>query len=331
MDKNLDQLFNEASLAISDAKDLLQLDQIRTSYLGKKGKLTERLKMLGQLAPAERPKAGQAINLVKQQLTDLIQLRIQAMNDAQLEANLAAQAVDITLPGRGLGLGNIHPITKARFILEDFFTHLGFSVIEGPEIEDDYHNFEALNFPHNHPAKASHDTFYFPDGKLLRTHTSPMQIRYMEKNPTPPIQIIVPGRVYRCDSDSTHAPMFNQLEGLVVAEKISFGNLKWLLNNMIEFFFNEKVNVRYRPSYFPFVEPGAEVDIEWKTGEKTRWLEVLGCGMVHPNVLKAVGIDSKRYSGFAFGLGIDRFAMLRFGINDIRLLFENDLEFLQQF
>ncbi len=248
----------------------------------------------------------------------------------QIEANLSKEAIDITLPGRGQQIGGLHPVTKVRNSIESFFTAMGFSIVEGPEIEDEYHNFTALNIPQHHPARASHDTFYFDDGLLLRTHTSPVQIRAM-KNMTPPIKIIAPGRVYRCDYDATHSPMFNQLEGLMIDENITFANLKGLLQQMLEYFFDKKVDIRLRPSYFPFTEPSAEVDIAWQANGKTKWLEILGCGMVHPNVLKSGGIDSERYTGFAFGLGLDRLAMLRYNIPDLRMFFENDIDFLQQF
>lgn len=327
---NIENLQNEAISAINSAENLHILEQIQSHYLGKKGKFTEILKSLGKLSSEERPKVGQIINSAKDLIVEKIQKRSEYLKTLQIEANLSKEAIDITLPGRGQQIGGLHPVTKVRNSIESFFTAMGFSIVEGPEIEDEYHNFTALNIPQHHPARASHDTFYFDDGLLLRTHTSPVQIRAM-KNMTPPIKIIAPGRVYRCDYDATHSPMFNQLEGLVIDENITFANLKWLLQQMLEYFFDKKVDIRLRPSYFPFTEPSAEVDIAWQANGKTKWLEILGCGMVHPNVLKSGGIDSERYTGFAFGLGLDRLAMLRYNIPDLRMFFENDIDFLQQF
>jgi phenylalanyl-tRNA synthetase alpha chain len=327
---SLANIIKDAAQAIAGVAALHDLDQIKAVYLGKKGKLTEMLKELGKLDPEARPKAGQEINVAKNQIIALLDAKQQELKNFELTASLAQEAIDITLPGRGQELGRLHPITQTRYAIQDFFMRMGFSVLEGPEVEDEFYNFTALNIPQNHPARADHDTFYFPDGRLLRTHTSPMQIRVMQNN-KPPLRILVPGRVYRCDSDATHSPMFNQVEGLIVDENINFANLKWLLNKFLESFFQEKIAIRFRPSFFPFTEPSADVYIQWKVGEELRWLEVLGCGMVHPNVLTAGGVDPQKYSGLAFGMGVDRLAMLRYGIKDIRTLFENDIELLQQF
>lgn len=327
---DINEIVQEAANSIAKIEDLFALEQIRTSYLGKKGKLTEVLKELGKLDPSERPKVGQAVNEAKERVIALLQQRTDVLKNALLEASLNSEAIDVTLPGRGQNLGSLHPVTKTRRYIEDFFIRMGFTIIEGPEVEDEYHNFTALNIPSSHPARTAHDTFYFPDGSLLRTHTSPVQIRVM-KNTRPPLRIITPGRVFRCDSDSTHSPMFHQLEVLMVAEDVNFAYLKWLINKFLEDFFQKKIVMRFRPSYFPFTEPSAEVDIWWELETGSRWLEVLGCGMVHPNVLKNVGIDNERFTGLAFGIGIDRFAMLRYGCKDIRMFFESDLQFLQQF
>lgn len=327
---NIETIVKEANVVISAANDLLALDSIRVKYLGKKGQLTEILKTLGSLEPSLRPQAGNIINQAKQALVEAIEARQQILQQQKLEAELAQEWIDVTLPPRGQKIGHLHPVTRVKSEIEDIFSQMGFAVIEGPEIEDEYHNFDALNIPATHPARSSHDTFYFPDRRLLRTHTSPVQIRAMQELGAP-LRIITPGRVYRRDYDATHSPMFHQLEVLMVGENISFANLKWIMNKFLECFFEEKIETRFRPSYFPFTEPSAEVDIRWKVKDESRWLEVFGCGMVHPRVLEFGGIDSKRYSGFAFGLGLDRFAMLRYGINDLRLFFENDLRFLEQF
>jgi phenylalanyl-tRNA synthetase alpha chain len=327
---NIDNLCSEAIIAVESVNDLHSLEQIHVHYLGKKGKLTEILKSLSSFSADERPKVGQIVNSAKEKLLQIIKERENYLKLRALEASLAKEAIDITLPGRGQGAGSIHPVTKVRKSLEMFFTSLGFSIAEGPEIEDEYHNFTALNIPKHHPARAAHDTFYFDDGSLLRTHTSPVQIRAMHGQ-TPPIKIIAPGRVYRCDYDATHSPMFNQLEVFMIDENINFANLKWLLYQMLEYFFDKKVEIRFRPSYFSFTEPSAEVDLAWELDGQTKWLEILGCGMIHPNVLKECGIDSERYTGFAFGLGLDRLAMLRYGIKDLRIFFESDLSFLEQF
>lgn len=324
---------------IVDAKDLASLDKVRVEYLGKSGVLTVRLKGLGQLPADDRPQAGKAINEAKRTLQESIESRRSLLEAARLDAELESERVDVTLPGRGQTSGGLHPITRTVDRIETFFSQVGFACIEGPEIEDDYHNFEALNIPAHHPARAMQDTFYFEDQTLLRTHTSPMQIRVM-KEQQPPLRIIVPGRVYRCDPpDPTHSPMFHQVEGLMVDEDVSFAHLKGILDDFLKNFFEKDLNVRFRPSYFPFTEPSAEVDVQCVMCEGTGcrvcaqsgWLEVLGCGMVHPQVLANVDIDNERYTGFAFGMGVERLAMFRYRVDDLRLFFENDLRFLQQF
>jgi len=323
----LSELVEAAGTAIDAADDLAALDAVRVSYLGKKGVLTVRLKSLSQLPAEERPAAGQAINRAKQDVIGRINARRAALESAALEQRLTQDSVDVTLPGRGYGVGGRHPVSRAMSRVVRIFTNAGFGVRSGPEIEDDFHNFTALNIPANHPARAMHDTFYFPGGNLLRTHTSPVQIRSMVEEGAP-IRIIAPGRVYRCDSDQTHTPMFHQVEGLVVDRGISFANLKAVLHEFVEAYFERKTNLRFRPSYFPFTEPSAEVDVLWEEG---RWLEILGCGMVHPNVLEAAGVDPEEYTGYAFGMGIERLTVLRYGVNDLRTFFENDLRFLKQF
>lgn len=329
---NLEKIKADALVAIHNADNLDTLDQIRIAYLGKKGKFTDILKTLGSLDQTERPKFGQKINLAKNELENALHERLVSLEAEVLAKSLAQEAIDVTLPGLGQARGSKHPVTLVREFIENYFVSMGFTIYLGPEIEDDYHNFTALNVPENHPARDSHDTFYLKNGLLLRTQTSPAQIRAMQEFKQPPFKIITPGKVYRCDSDATHSPMFHQMEGFVVDENINFANLKWILNNFLETFFSgSKVAIRFRPSYFPFTEPSAEVDVSWNVDGETRWLEVLGCGMVHPKVLEAGGIDSNRYSGFAFGMGLDRFAMLRYGIKDLRLFFENDLRFLEQF
>jgi phenylalanyl-tRNA synthetase alpha chain len=339
MKDSLQQIIQAAELAIADSNTLQQLDQIRIQVLGKKGQLTEYLKMLGGLPAEERPKAGQAVNRAKQKLVELIDLREQTLHAAELVQQLSAESIDVTLPGRGQSIGTIHPVTRTRERIENFFAQVGFHVEEGPEIESDYYNFEALNIPLQHPARAMHDTFYITENLVLRTHTSPVQIRVME-NTKPPVKIIASGRVYRCDSDLTHTPMFHQLEGLLIDEKANFAELKGLLSDFLQHFFEKpELKTRFRPAYFPFTEPSAEVDIQCvmcegqgcRVCKQTGWLEVLGCGMVHPNVLKAVNIDSEHYQGYAFGLGLDRLTMLRYRISDLRIMFENDLRFLKQF
>ena len=325
--ENLDALLAQGKAAAQAASDIKTLDEVRVQYLGKKGHLTQLLKGLGKLSNEERPAAGARINEAKESLSDVLNARKSHLEDEALAAQLASETLDVTLPGRQPELGGLHPVTKTMDRIEAFFSRIGYSVEEGPEIEDDYHNFEALNIPSHHPARAMHDTFYFDAHKLLRTHTSPVQIRTMEAQ-KPPIRIICPGRVYRCDYDQTHSPMFHQVEGLIIDKNISFADLKGTLEQFLREFFEEDVNVRFRPSYFPFTEPSIEVDIDRGDG---KWLEVLGCGMVHPKVLEMSGIDSEEYTGFAFGMGVERFAMLRYGVDDLRLFFENDLRFLSQF
>ncbi len=334
----LTRLLEEARSAVALARDVAALEQLRVHYLGKKGVLTEQLKQLGSLPPEERPRVGQWVNDAKSALQAHLNTRRDALDSAQRTAQLAGETIDVTLPGRGVRLGGAHPITRTLRRLESLFLHMGFETADGPEIEDDFHNFEALNMPASHPARAMHDTFYFDARTLLRTHTSTVQIRYMQAN-KPPMRVIAPGRVYRCDSDVTHTPMFHQIEGLMVDENVSFADLKGLLSDFLERFFEKSLRVRFRPSFFPFTEPSAEADIECvicggggcRVCKHTGWLEVLGCGMVHPEVFRHVGIDSERYTGFAFGLGVERLAMLRYGVNDLRLFYENDLRFLQQF
>lgn len=326
--EDLQQLLNRARSEIDAAQNPAALEQLRVHYLGKKGHLTARLKQLGQLPPEQRPQAGQAINEAKQAVQHALETRRTRLQASALDAQLAREALDITLPGRGHGIGGRHPINRTLSRIEQFFGRLGFDVASGPEIEDDFHNFEALNIPPHHPARAMHDTFYFPSGLLLRTHTSNMQIRVMAQQP-PPLRLIAMGRVYRCDYDQTHSPMFHQIEGLMVDEAISFADLKGMLYDFLRAFFeDDDLELRFRPSYFPFTEPSAEVDIRRHGGD---WLEVLGCGMVHPEVFRHVGIDSERYTGYAFGMGAERLTMLRYGVNDLRLFFDNDLRFLQQF
>ena len=323
----LSKLITQATSEISAVTDLAALDAVRVTYLGKRGKLTARLKTLGQLPAEERSTAGQEINKAKQDVQECLNERRAALENTALEAKLAADLVDVSLPGRGQSIGGRHPVSRTQSRIERIFTNAGFGVRSGPEIEDDFHNFTALNIPENHPARAMHDTFYFPGGNLLRTHTSPVQIRSIVEEGVP-IQIIAPGRVYRNDSDQTHTPMFHQVEGLVIDENISFANLKATLHQFVEAFFERKVELRFRPSYFPFTEPSAEVDVRWGEG---KWLEILGCGMVHPNVLESAGIDPEKYTGYAFGIGIERLAMLRYDVPDLRTFFENDLRFLRQF
>ncbi|TVQ40190.1 MAG: phenylalanine--tRNA ligase subunit alpha [Wenzhouxiangella sp.] len=325
-------LLNEALSLVSDADDSRTLDQVRVRFLGKKGQLTGLLKQLGALPPEARREAGQAVNRCKQTLESAIAERESALARVDLERRLKAERIDVTMPGRGHEPGGAHPVNRALDRILDIFNQLGFAVATGPEVEDDYFNFEALNFPEHHPARAMHDTFYLPDGRLLRTHTSPVQIRVM-KSQQPPVRIVAPGRVFRSDSDQTHTPQFHQVEGLLVDRDVTFADLKGLLANFVNAFFEDELEVRLRPSYFPFTEPSAEVDVRWRNADGTpgRWLEVLGCGMVHPNVLRNCDIDPETYTGYAFGLGVERFAMLRYRVNDLRLFFENDLNFLRQF
>ncbi|KAA1192881.1 phenylalanine--tRNA ligase subunit alpha [Pseudohalioglobus sediminis] len=336
--ENLDTLAGQAKAAIEAADDGATLEQLRVDYLGKKGQITALLKGLGKLSPEERPAAGAQINVVKQELQQLIGERKSALEAAAVEAQLAAETIDVTLPGRGQSTGGIHPVSRTMERMEAFFAAIGFEVVEGPEVEDDYHNFEALNIPAHHPARAMHDTFYVDEHTVLRTHTSPVQVRVMESQ-QPPLKIICPGRVYRCDSDLTHTPMFHQVEGLLIDEHTSFADLKGVIEAFLREFFERELAVRFRPSYFPFTEPSAEVDIQCvncggdgcRVCSQTGWLEVMGCGMVHPRVFEYSGIDTEKYTGFAFGMGVERLAMLRYGVNDLRLFFDNDLRFLEQF
>ncbi|MCX7557374.1 phenylalanine--tRNA ligase subunit alpha [Xanthomonadaceae bacterium JHOS43] len=329
---DLNTFADSALLEIEAATSLDILDAIRVRLLGKAGSVTAQLKSLGKLPPDERKAQGERINAVRDRLGEALARRKDVLEQAALGARLASERIDITLPGRDGGRGAAHPVSRALARITSIFERLGYQVADGPEIEDDWHNFEALNFPPHHPARTMHDTFWFPDGRLLRTHTSPVQIRSMQGR-TPPIRIIAPGKVYRSDSDQTHTPMFHQVEGLLVDETSSFADLKGTLKQFVDAFFERDFAMRFRPSYFPFTEPSAEVDIAWDRGDGSApgWLEVLGCGMVHPNVLRNCGIDPERYSGFAFGLGVERFAMLRYGVSDLRSFFENDLRFLKQF
>ena len=323
----LDSIINQAKGQIDAAEDAATLDQVRVEFMGKKGKLTDMLKGLGKLSAEERPAAGQKINQAKQQIQQAIAAKGDALREAEMNAKLAEEAIDVTLPGRTVLPGNLHPVSRTIARIEQFFSELGFAVKTGPEVEDGFHNFDALNIPANHPARADHDTFYFNPDVMLRTQTSGVQIRTMEAE-APPLRIISPGRVYRNDYDQTHTPMFHQVEGLMVDKNVSFTDLKGILHDFLHHFFEESLEVRFRPSYFPFTEPSAEVDVMGKNGQ---WLEVLGCGMVHPNVLKAVNIDPEEYTGFAFGMGVERLTMLRYGVTDLRAFFENDLRFLKQF
>ena len=323
----LEAIVEEARSAVENANTPAELDAVRVAYMGKKGKITDLMKGLGKLSNEERPAAGQKINQAKQEVQGLINAKLKAQQEAELNEKLVAESVDVTLPGRSHQVGNLHPVNRTIARIESFFGDLGFEVKTGPEVEDGFHNFDALNIPANHPARADHDTFYFNPDVMLRTQTSGVQIRTMEAQ-KPPIRIISPGRVYRNDYDQTHTPMFHQVEGLMVDKKVSFAELKGILHDFLNHFFEEEMTVRFRPSYFPFTEPSAEVDVMSKDG---KWLEVLGCGMVHPNVLKAVNVDPEQYTGFAFGMGVERLTMLRYGVNDLRAFFENDLRFLKQF
>lgn len=324
---NLDEILKDAERDFSAAVNLPVLDQVKARYLGKSGAITEQMKGLGALPADQRKSVGARINQVKDQVEALLKSRRDAIQNEELERQLAAESLDVTLPGRGEGVGGLHPVTRTLARIEQLFASIGFAVADGPEIETDFYNFTALNIPENHPARAMHDTFYLAGGALLRTHTSPVQVHYMQEQ-KPPIRIIAPGRVYRVDSDATHSPMFHQVEGLWVDEQASFADLKGVIQNFLQRFFErEDLKVRFRPSFFPFTEPSAEMDMSWGDG----WLEIGGCGMVHPNVFAHVGIDSERYQGFAFGMGVERLAMLRYGVDDLRLFFENDLRFLKQF
>ncbi len=339
MSNDLDDLLSQAQSSVAAADDLRVLDEVRVQYLGKSGEFTARLKQLGKLPAQERKAAGQHINQAKQVFQKALEARKGELEAEELTKRLASERIDVTLPGRDVASGGLHPVTRTMQRIQAFFASAGFEVAEGPEIEDDFHNFEALNIPSHHPARAMHDTFYFDEGLLLRTHTSPVQIRHMQ-NAEPPMKVIAPGRVYRCDSDLTHTPMFHQVEGFLVDERVSFADLKGILNAFLHGFFErDDLEVRFRPSYFPFTEPSAEVDIQCvmcggdgcRVCGHTGWLEVLGCGMIHPEVFRHVGIDSEKYLGYAFGMGVERLAMLRYGVNDLRLFFENDLRFLKQF
>ncbi len=338
MVQNLEAVVSAALAATAAASDLAALDQVRVQYLGKKGEISALLKSLGDLSPEERPKAGAVINEARDRVQLAVEARKEALEEAALNARLAGESVDVTLPGRHAETGGLHPVTRTIDRMTAFFAGAGFEVVEGPEVEDDWHNFEALNIPSTHPARAMHDTFYFDATTLLRTHTSPVQVRTM-KNGQPPFRVICPGRVYRCDSDVTHTPMFHQVEGLLIDEQATFADLRGLLADFLRAFFEADLQVRFRPSYFPFTEPSAEVDIQCmicggpgcRVCKHTGWLEVLGCGMVHPKVLTACGVDPEKYRGFAFGMGVERLTMLRYGVNDLRLFFENDLRFLAQF
>jgi len=334
--QELEQILRLAMQQFAAVELAAELEQVKARYLGKEGSLTALLKGLGKLSAEERPAAGARINEVKQKIEAALNARRDAMQQQTLQSKLAAEALDVTLPGRGLGTGGLHPVTRTLERIETLFHSIGYAVAEGPEIESDFYNFTALNIPQDHPARAMHDTFYIDDKHVLRTHTSPIQIRYMQAHvekykhleTMPDIRIIAPGRVYRVDSDATHSPMFHQVEGLWIGERVSFADLKGVIADFLQCYFeSEDLKVRFRPSFFPFTEPSAEMDMSW--GD--RWLEIGGCGMVHPNVLKHVGIDSEKYIGFAFGVGVERLAMLRYGVNDLRLFFENDLQFLKQF
>jgi phenylalanyl-tRNA synthetase alpha chain len=326
------ELQKRALAEISASDDLRQLDELRVRYLGKKGEVTALLKSLGSMEPGERKSFGQLVNSVRDGLNDAIGARRATLEASALAQQLLADQVDVTLPGRGEQRGGLHPVTMAMERAIAIFTKLGFDVATGPEVETDHYNFEALNFPPHHPARAMHDTFYFADGRLLRTHTSPVQIRVMERS-APPFRIIAPGKVFRSDSDQTHTPMFHQVEGLLVGKGVSMADLKGVLRSFVNAFFERSLAMRFRPSYFPFTEPSAEVDIGWDKGDSAApgWLEILGCGMVHPNVLRACNVDPEMYTGYAFGMGVERLAMLRYGVTDLRQFFENDLEFLRQF
>jgi len=338
MQQQLDEIVKRAAEESAAAISLTALELTRVNYLGKKGLLSEQRKGLAGLPPERRPAAGQLINHAIEQVQSLLDRRRSQLEQAALAEQLAAQRIDVTLPGRGQRPGGMHPVSRTLLRIEELFSRIGFAVAEGPEVESEYYNFQALNIPSDHPARAMHDTFYFPDGQLLRTHTSPVQIRVMADR-EPPLRIIAPGRVYRCDSDVTHTPMFHQVEGFMVDTEVSFADLKGILQDFLQAFFDRELAVRFRPSYFPFTEPSAEVDIGCvicggsgcRVCKHTGWLEVLGCGMIHPNVFAMVGVDNERYTGFAFGMGVERLTMLRYGVSDLRLFFENDLRFLQQF
>jgi phenylalanyl-tRNA synthetase alpha chain len=333
---DIESLSTQALADIASAREPDALEALRVALLGKSGSVTAQLKSLGALPAGERKAAGEAINRARDAIGAALAARKAELDAAALDARLASETIDVTLPGRDAARGGLHPVSRTMERIADIFGRLGYELADGPEIEDDWHNFEALNFPPHHPARAMHDTFYFPDGRLLRTHTSGVQVRYMQdllaSGGRPPLRMIALGKVYRSDSDQTHTPMFHQCEGLLVDEHASFADLKGTLAEFVRAFFERDFEMRFRPSYFPFTEPSAEVDIAWRQPDgSTRWLEVLGCGMVHPNVLRNVGIDPERYTGFAFGLGVERFAMLRYGVDDLRSFFDNDVRFLRQF
>ncbi|OAI04411.1 phenylalanine--tRNA ligase subunit alpha [Methylomonas methanica] len=338
MSASIEDIVKQALQELASATDLSQLDQVRVNYLGKKGLFTQQMKELGSLDPEQRRSAGQVINDAKNTFQEALETRKVTLESDELAARLAKECIDVTLPGRGQTVSGLHPVTITLRRISKIFADAGFNIVEGPEIEDDYHNFGALNIPEHHPARAMHDTFYFDAHTVLRTHTSPVQIRVMESE-KPPLKIIAPGRVYRCDSDMTHSPMFHQVEGFLVDTDVSFGDLKGVIFEFLRAFFEKEVNVRFRPSYFPFTEPSAEFDVSCvmcdgkgcRVCKQTGWLEVGGCGMIHPEVFKSVGIDNQVYSGFAFGTGVERLAMMKYGINDLRMFFDNDLKFLQQF
>ena len=328
---DIESLSTQALADITGASTPDALEALRVGLLGKSGSITSQLKALGALPGDQRKTAGEAINRARDAISEALSARKAALDDAALDARLASERIDVTLPGRDAARGGVHPVSRTLERITEIFGRLGYELADGPEIEDDFHNFEALNFPPHHPARAMHDTFYFPDGRLLRTHTSGVQVRYMQDH-QPPLRMIAAGKVYRSDSDQTHTPMFHQVEGLLVDEHASFADLKGTLAEFVRAFFERDFEMRFRPSYFPFTEPSAEVDIAWQQADgSTRWLEVLGCGMVHPNVLRNVGIDPEKYTGFAFGLGVERFAMLRYGVDDLRSFFDNDVRFLKQF
>ena len=325
--ENLEQIVASAQAEFATVTQAAELEQIKARYLGKTGLMTEQMKQLGKLPAEQRPAAGSLINQAKEQIQIALEARRTALKEAELASRLAAETLDVSLPGRGVAMGGLHPVTRTLARIESIFRSIGFDVAQGPEIETDFYNFTALNIPENHPARAMHDTFYIDEQHVLRTHTSPVQVHYMENN-APPLKIIAPGRVYRVDSDATHSPMFHQVEGLWVDEDVSFANLKGVVQDFLQRFFErDDLKVRFRPSFFPFTEPSAEMDMSWGDG----WLEIGGCGMVHPNVLGHVNIDSEKYLGFAFGLGVERLAMLRYGVDDLRLFFANDVRFLKQF
>lgn len=334
----LQDIIKQAAEEIGVIDNLPELEQVKARFVGKKGLITAQMKNMAKLPNEEKPKFGAKVNEAKKEVFAIIEAKQKELKDAKIAAKLAQETIDVTLDGRNVQTGGVHPVNRTMERIENYFMQMGFGVEEGPEIEDDFHNFTALNIPDHHPARAMHDTFYIDSERLLRTHTSPVQIRVMEEQ-KPPLKIIAPGRVYRCDSDLTHTPMFHQVEGLLIDESTTFIDLKGILDEFLKQFFEKDLKTRFRPSYFPFTEPSAEVDVECvncsgkgcRVCSHTGWLEVLGCGMVHPNVLKSVGIDSEKYTGFAFGMGVERLSMLRYGVNDLRLFFDNDLNFLKQF